>query len=388
VSKAALARWRDCFVTSGDRTETMLTARPCIANALLHQSLVHDIRDIEQTQVRGTSVIAVVLPCYKSKPHVLDVIARIGPETSLIVAVDDACPMETGAHIEEHCRDPRVSVVRNETNLGVGGAVMHGYRVALAKGADVVVKIDSDGQMDPGFLPNIVRPILEGIADYSKGNRFFSIEDVQSMPKIRVLGNAGLSFLTKLSSGYWSIFDPTNGYTAIHRVALELLPLGKIDQRFFFESDMLFRLNLAGAVVVDIPMRAIYADETSTLKIRRVFFAFLGKNLRNLGKRIFYRYFLRDLNLGSIELVVGTLLLAFGTIFGATQWIAAVSAGEPATAGTVMLSGLPVLVGIQLLLGFFSFDITSVPRIPLTRLLGSQRKADGSDAFSELPPIS
>jgi glycosyltransferase involved in cell wall biosynthesis len=336
---------------------------------------VHDIRDMDQTRVTGTQTIAVVLPCYKSKDHVLDVIARIGAETSLIVAVDDACPMGTGAHIEQNCRDPRLTVVRNETNLGVGGAVMHGYRVALAKGADIVVKVDSDGQMDPALLPTIARPIIEGIADYSKGNRFFNIEDLHTMPKARVLGNAGLSFLTKLSSGYWNIFDPTNGYTAIHRVALQLLPLDKIDRRFFFESDMLFRLNLAGAVVVDVPMRARYAGEISNLKISRIFFAFLAKNLRNLGKRIFYRYFLRDLNLGSFELVIGTLLLGFGMIVGATKWAAAVAAGVPATAGTVMLSGLPVLAGIQFLIGFFSFDLMSIPRIPLTRLLGSDWKS-------------
>ena len=330
---------------------------------------------MDQTRVTGTQTIAVVLPCYKSKDHVLDVIARIGAETSLIVAVDDACPMGTGAHIEQNCRDPRLTVVRNETNLGVGGAVMHGYRVALAKGADIVVKVDSDGQMDPALLPTIARPIIEGIADYSKGNRFFNIEDLHTMPKARVLGNAGLSFLTKLSSGYWNIFDPTNGYTAIHRVALQLLPLDKIDRRFFFESDMLFRLNLAGAVVVDVPMRARYAGEISNLKISRIFFAFLAKNLRNLGKRIFYRYFLRDLNLGSFELVIGTLLLGFGMIVGATKWAAAVAAGVPATAGTVMLSGLPVLAGIQFLIGFFSFDLMSIPRIPLTRLLGSDWKS-------------
>ena len=331
---------------------------------------------MDQTRVTGTQTIAVVLPCYKSKDHVLDVIARIGAEPSVIIAVDDACPMGTGAHIEQNCRDPRLVVVRNGTNLGVGGAVMHGYRVALEKGADIVVKIDSDGQMDPALLPTIVRPVVEGLADYAKGNRFFNIEDLHAMPKVRLIGNAGLSFLTKLSSGYWNIFDPTNGYTAIHRVALELLPLGKIDQRFFFESDMLFRLNLAGAVVVDIPMRAVYADETSNLKIRKIFLAFLGKNMRNFGKRIFYRYFLRDLNLGSLELVAGVLLLGFGTIFGVTQWIASVAAGQAASAGTVMLSGLPVLAGIQFLIGFFSFDLTGVPRIPLIRLFGTERKAD------------
>jgi glycosyltransferase involved in cell wall biosynthesis len=335
---------------------------------------VHEFRDMEQTRASGAQTIAVVLPCYKSKPHVLDVIARIGPEITLIVAVDDACPIGTGAHIEQNCRDPRLVVVRNPANLGVGGAVMHGYRVALEKGADIVVKVDSDGQMDPALLPTIVRPIVEGLADYTKGNRFFNIDDLHAMPTIRLIGNAGLSFLTKLSSGYWNVFDPTNGYTAIHRVALELLPLAKVDERYFFESDMLFRLNLAGAVVVDIPMRAVYAEETSNLKISRVFLAFLAKNLRNFGKRIFYRYFLRDLNLGSLELVAGVLLLGFGTIFGTTQWISAVAAGHSASAGTVMLSGLPVLAGIQFLIGFFSFDLTSVPRIPLIRLLGTERR--------------
>jgi glycosyltransferase involved in cell wall biosynthesis len=333
---------------------------------------------MNQPRASGAQTIAVVLPCYKSKQHVLDVIARIGPEAALIVAVDDACPMGTGAHIEQNCRDPRLVVLRNAVNLGVGGAVMHGYRVALERGADIVVKIDSDGQMNPALLPSIVRPIVEGLADYTKGNRFFNIDDLHAMPTIRLIGNAGLSFLTKLSSGYWNVFDPTNGYTAIHRVALELLPLGKIDARYFFESDMLFRLNLAGAVVVDIPMRAVYGDETSNMKISRIFLSFLGKNLRNFGKRIFYRYFLRDLNLGSLELVAGVLLLGFGTIFGLTQWISAVAAGHPASAGTVMLSGLPVLAGIQLLIGFFSFDLTGVPRVPLTRLLGTERKVEVS----------
>jgi hypothetical protein len=256
------------------------------------------------------------------------------------------------------------------SNEGVGGAVMHGYRVALAHGADIVVKIDSDGQMDPKLLPQIVHPIVTGHADYTKGNRFFTIEDVRSMPKLRVFGNATLSFLTKLSSGYWNIFDPTNGYTAIHRIALTMLPLDKIDRRFFFESDMLFRLNIAGAVVMDVPMRATYAGEDSNLKISRVFLPFLLKNLRNFFKRLFYRYFLRDMNIGSLELLVGTALLVFGLVFGATQWVSAASVGREASAGTVMLAGLPVLVGVQMILGFLAFDFMAVPKTPLQIILG------------------
>src|SRR4051812_27246115 len=314
--------------------------------------------------------IAVVMPCYSSRAHVMDVIGRVGPEVFLIVVVDDACPEGTGAHVSASTQDSRVLVVRNEVNLGVGGAVLHGYRVALERGADIMVKIDSDGQMDPALLPRIVHPIRERLADYTKGNRFFNIEDVRSMPALRLLGNAALSFLTKLSSGYWTIFDPTNGYTAIHRSALELLPLEKIDNRFFFESDMLFRLYIAGAVVVDVPMRAVYGEEQSQLKVRKVVLSFAVKNLSNTMKRIFYRYFLRDLNIGSLELLAGIVLLLFGVTFGVSAWIENAAAGAFASAGTVMLAGLPILVGIQFILGFFAFDVSAVPRVPLQVVLG------------------
>jgi len=317
--------------------------------------------------------IAVVLPCYRSKNQVLDVIARIGPEVFLIIAVDDACPVETGTHVESNCSDPRVVVVRNATNTGVGGAVTHGYRVALARGADIVVKIDSDGQMDPAIVPDIVHPLMIGVADYTKGNRFFNIEDVRGMPGIRIFGNAALSFLTKLSSGYWSVFDPTNGYTAIHRAALEMLPLDKIDRRFFFESDMLFRLYTIGAVVVDVPIRAFYADEESNLRVGKVLAPFFWKNIRNFAKRLLYRYYLRDMNLGSLELLVGMPLLLFGVIFGLKEWALTASTQITATAGTVMLAGLPILAGLQLVLGFFAFDFVAGPKVPLQIILGQKR---------------
>jgi dolichol-phosphate mannosyltransferase len=321
-----------------------------------------------------TLKIAVVLPCYKSKRHVLDVIAAIGPEVFLIVAVDDACPMQTGAHVRDNCGDKRVTVVQNAKNLGVGGAVMHGYRVALAQDADIIVKIDSDGQMDPQLLPQIVHPIVQQLADYSKGNRFYNIDDVRTMPTLRLFGNAALSFLTKLSSGYWTVFDPTNGYTAIHRTALEMLPLDHIDKGFFFESDMLFRLYNAGAVIQDVPIRATYGDEESNLRARKVLLPFLAKNVRNFFKRVFYRYFLRDLNLGSLELVAGTALLLFGFIFGVSRWIGAAAEGVTASAGTVMLAGLPILAGLQMVLGFFAFDFMAVPKTPLQVILGKSTR--------------
>lgn len=313
--------------------------------------------------------IAVVIPCYKVKDKVLDVISKIGPEVSLIIAIDDKCPIGSGRFIEENCTDARLIVRYNEENQGVGGAVIHGYKVALEMGAHICVKVDGDGQMDPALIPQIIAPITNGLADYSKGNRFYYIDDVRSMPPMRLIGNASLSFLTKFSSGYWRVFDPTNGYTAIHRVALECLPLNRIDKRYFFESDMLFRLQIVGAYVQDVPMKAVYNDEVSNLKIGKVIVPFMWKNTRNLFKRFFYLYFLRDFSIASVELVAGIALLVFGVTFGTVEWIGAASRGEVATAGTVMLAGLPVIAGLQLLLSFLAFDFAAAPKVPLQKVM-------------------
>lgn len=311
--------------------------------------------------------VAVVIPCYKVKNHVLDVIAGIGQECSKIYAVDDCCPDGSGDFIRQNCQDPRVTVLANPDNRGVGGAVMHGYQVALTDGMDIVVKIDGDGQMDPALLSAFITPIIDGEADYTKGNRFFDLEAIQAMPKIRLYGNSLLSLMTKLSTGYWDLFDPTNGYTAIHRSVLQRLPLHKISERYFFESDMLFRLNICKAVVVDIPMSARYADEISNLRISSIVREFFVKHLRNFGKRIFYNYYLRDMSLASIELPLGILMMLFGILFGSVHWLESNRTGITASTGTVMLSTLPLLMGLQFVLSFLAYDIASTPRRVISR---------------------
>jgi len=174
-----------------------------------------------------------------------------------------------------------------------------------------------------------------------------------------------LSFASKMSSGYWNIFDPTNGFTAIHAKIARLLPYGKLSPGFFFESDMLFRLNLMRAVVVDIPMRAHYGAETSALKIHRIVFEFSISHWKNTIKRLVYAYFTRDFNVASIELVLGTVFLLFGTIFGAVEWHESVTSGIPATAGKVILAALPIILGSQMLLAFLNFDTRNIPDVPL-----------------------
>lgn len=314
---------------------------------------------------RASLRVAVVVPCYKVNAHVLGVIAAIGPEVCRIYAVDDCCPDGSGDLIERQVRDPRVRVLRHERNKGVGGAVVTGYRAAMDEGMEIVVKVDGDGQMDPALIPRFLAPIAAGEADYAKGNRFFSATAVREMPGTRLFGNAVLSFLTKISSGYWSIFDPTNGYTAIHCRALASLGLETLSERYFFETDMLIRLGELRAVVVDVPMRAVYGDEVSGVKIRLILGEFLGKHLKAILRRIVYQYFLRDFSLASLNLLIGTALLVFGTVFGAAEWIISARSGQPATAGTVMLAVMPIIAGFQMLLFFFGNDIAAEPRRPL-----------------------
>jgi dolichol-phosphate mannosyltransferase len=330
--------------------------------------------------------VAVVIPCYRVAEHVLDVIRAIGPEVSDIIVVDDACPDGSGRHVLAHCMDDRVVVLFHGENQGVGGAVMTGYRHALALGAAVMVKLDGDGQMDPALIPVFVRPILAGEADYTKGNRFHNIEDVRAMPVARLIGNAALSFFTKLSSGYWNLFDPTNGYTAINATVAAHLPLDKIARRYFFESDMLFRLGVMRACVIDIPMTAVYGAERSNLSILRVFLPFLASNLGNLGKRIFYNYFLRDFSIASLQLLFGLLFVAFGGTFGLLAWMENSAVGKFASTGTVMLAALPVILGVQFLLSFIAFDVAATPSRPVQGLLaGRGRRAAALAGGSAVP---
>lgn len=228
--------------------------------------------------------------------------------------------------------------------------------------------------MDPSLLPTFVAPILRGEADYTKGNRFWDLSEISRMPPLRRIGNLALSFMSKASTGYWDIFDPTNGYTAIHADVAQHLPYSSISKRYFFETDMLFRLNTMRAVVMDIPMDAKYGDEVSGLKISKVLFEFGFKHMRNFSKRIAYNYYLRDLTIASLELLVAAFLLGFGVVFGAWKWTESLTTGTFASAGTVMLSVLPMLVGTQCLLAFLGYDIANMPRRPLHPRLGNPAK--------------
>jgi dolichol-phosphate mannosyltransferase len=324
--------------------------------------------------VRGH--IAVVIPCYRVRDQILAVLQGVGPEVAAIYVVDDDCPEGTSGLVREQCHDTRVRVCVHDFNQGVGAAVMTGYRAALNDGATIIVKLDGDGQMDPAEIPKLVAPIVQGHADYVKGNRFFSLAGLGGMPIVRIVGNAALSFITKFSSGYWDVFDPTNGYTAIHGIVARLLPFDRLAPRYFFESDMLCQLGLLRAVVRDVPIAARYGHETSGLSVTNALVRFSAKHSANTVRRIFYNYFLRDFSIASVELALGVPLIAFGAIFGTAQWVEWSSRGVGAYAGTVMLAALPIILGVQLLLAFLSFDAARVPRDPLYPQIERRRETE------------
>ncbi|MBV0913456.1 glycosyltransferase family 2 protein [Anianabacter salinae] len=311
-------------------------------------------------------IVAAVIPCYRVRDRLGAVLAAIGPECDLIYVVDDHCPEESFRSADT-TRDPRLRIVRREVNGGVGAAALDGMTRALQDGAAILVKLDGDGQMNPADIARLIRPIVEGRADFVKGNRFSDPRNMGGMPAGRLIGNILLSFAAKASTGYWNLFDPTNGFFAIHAMVFAMLPKDRIARRYFFESDLLYRLGTLRACVIEIPVRPVYADEQSSLRPVRQILPFAAGHIRNAGKRIAYAYFLRNFGPASILLVVGLLLTGFGILFGLSEWVSGIRAAEFASAGTVMLAALPVIIGVQCLLAFLILDTLSMPRHPIHR---------------------
>lgn len=310
---------------------------------------------------KRTTKIVVVIPMFRVKNNIFKVVSAIDDHVWKIYAVDDACPEKSGDYLESICKDPRLIILRHDFNQGVGGAMITGYKAAIKDGAHIIVKIDGDGQMDPKILHRFTRPIMHGIADYTKGNRFYDLKTVLKMPKVRLFGNSVLSFFNKISSGYWNTFDPTNGYTAISAAVARHISLESVSCRYFFESDMLYHLNITRAVVMDIPMDAFYGEEISNLRISNVLFNFLFSHFRNMLKRVFIEYYIRDFSLASIELPLGFVMAVSGVAYGSLNWIKFSSNGVTTPAGTVMLSAVLLLLGVQFIMAFISYDISSVP---------------------------
>jgi dolichol-phosphate mannosyltransferase len=314
---------------------------------------------------RDGKVISVVIPAYRAEKHLEKVVRGIPSFVNFIIIIDDCSDDRTGI-IAQHLalQDPRIRVISHEKNQGVGGAVLHGCLLAYRLNSTVIIKMDADDQMDPAFMVSLISPILQGKADYSKGNRF--LVTTSAMPVLRRIGNLGLSFMTKTASGYWDIFDPTNGYTAIHGSIIPLLNASLINKRYFYETSMLMQLYLLRAVVKDVPIPPRYADEVSHLSEVRTFFGFPLRLLKGLLSRLWIQYFVRDFGIFSVFMLSGMVLFTFGMVFGLYHWWASSQIYHAVTpTGTIMVAILPVILGVQLLLQAIVLDVQNVPRVPL-----------------------
>lgn len=314
--------------------------------------------------------IAIIIPAYRVEKNIEDVLNSIPDYTKHIIVVDDASPDSTADLVTaRRTTDSRIHLIRHVQNQGVGGAMISGFKKALELDDQIIIKIDGDGQMDSTYIPNLITPLIQGKADYVKGNRFRDFVSLQKMPLIRRIGNLGLSFLTKAATGYWNIFDPTNGFFAIRAEILKKLPLEKIDKRYFFETSMLANLYLLSAFVLDVPIPARYGNEKSHLSIYRTLLEFPYKLLITFLQRVLLKYYIYDFSILSLYLLTGFPLLLFGLIFGITKWIQYAQIGIAAPTGTVMLPTLSLILGIQIMLSGIEIDMKNTPKEPISNPL-------------------
>lgn len=310
--------------------------------------------------------VAAVVPAYNVASHIAAVLREMPPLVSSIIVVDDASNDDTALIVRGLAEiDRRIQLVQHEENGGVGAAMVTGFRRALECGADVVVKVDGDGQMPLWMLPKLIEPLLSGEADYTKGNRFRDFAALRRMPFLRRIGNVGLSFLAKAATGYWNLFDPTNGFVAVRADVVSQLQLLRIDPSYYFEISMLSNLYLLGAVVRDVPMAAQYGDEPSSLSIPRVLWQFPRKLLGSMIRRLTLKNFVYDFSLESVNFVIGLPLLLGGVAYGGYNWQWYVRHGMAAPTGTVVLPAMLIMLGVQLLISAMNLDLQAVPREPI-----------------------
>ena len=310
--------------------------------------------------------IVAIVPAYRVEKEIEAVLRSMPVFVKRIIVVNDASPDQTGAVVAKiAAADNRILLLNHEANQGVGGAMVTGFRQALELDAQIVVKVDGDGQMDVSDMPSLLVPLVRGEADYTKGNRFRDFQALSQMPPLRRFGNMLLSFLAKAATGYWNCFDPTNGYVAIRGDVLAQLPMHRIDFTYFFETSMLARLYLVGALVRDVPMKAHYGAESSSLAIRKVLKEFPVRLLKCFCKRIILKKFIYDLTIESIYLLCGVPMLLVGVLYGGYNWVLYAKSGIGAPTGTVVISAMLIILGFQILLAAVNIDLQSVPREPL-----------------------
>jgi glycosyltransferase involved in cell wall biosynthesis len=302
--------------------------------------------------------VGVVVPARDEEHLIVETLAAMPALVDRIYVVDDASTDATAERARE-VSDPRVEVIGHEQNGGVGAAIVTGYRRALDEGIDVVCVMAADGQMDPGDLETLAGAVARGEVDYAKANRLFTGQAWELIPRYRYLGNAMLSLLTKIASGYWHIADSQSGYTAIGRQTLAQLDLDRLYRRYGFPNDMLVSLNIWNARVRDFPSRPIYGiGERSGIRLARVVPAISWLLLRRFFWRLGEKYVIRDFHPLVFFYALGILMTSTGLVLGIVETALRI-AGNDLTPATMILVALLLISGIQFTLFAMWFDMES-----------------------------
>jgi glycosyltransferase involved in cell wall biosynthesis len=302
--------------------------------------------------------VAVVVPAHDEEALIGGTLAGIPEFVDRVYVVDDSSRDATAARAQE-TGDSRVEVISHDQNEGVGAAIVTGYRRALADGIDVACVMAADGQMDPGDLERIATPVARGEVEYSKANRLFTGQAWTLMPRHRYLGNAVLSMLTKIASGYWHVADSQSGFTAISRETLHQLDLDRIYRRYGFPNDMLVHLNVWNARVRDVPSRPIYGvGERSEIRLWRVIPAIAWLLFKGFFWRLREKYVIRDFHPLVFFYTLGILLTVAGLVLGTVETVLRLM-GNELTTPTMILVALLLISGSQFTLFAMWFDMES-----------------------------
>jgi len=300
--------------------------------------------------------VAVVVPAYDEEALVVETLRGIPELVDKIYVVDDASSDATGERAQE-AGDPRVEVIRHDRNRGVGAAIVTGYERALEDGIDVTCVMAGDNQMDPQELHGLVEPVARGEVEYAKANRLVSGEAWKVIPRTRYLGNAVLSLLTKIASGYWHVADSQAGYTAISRDMLERLDLERLYPRYGFPNDLLVHLNVENARVRDVPSRPIYnVGEQSGIRLRSVVPRISWLIFKAFWWRLGQKYVIRDFHPLVFFYVFGVLMATAGFVLGVIEVVLRLF-GNQITAATIVLVAVLFIAGLQLTLFAMWFDM-------------------------------
>jgi glycosyltransferase involved in cell wall biosynthesis len=304
--------------------------------------------------------VAVVIPAYNEEQLLGSTVEGIPGFVDRIYIVDDKSKDATVERAKALAEaDPRVQLIEHDQNAGVGAAIVTGYKQALADGMGVTAVMAADNQMDPEDLRHLCEPVARGELDYAKANRLFTGQAWELIPRYRYLGNAVLSMLTKIASGYWHIADSQSGYTAVSLEYLELLDLDRIYKRYGFPNDMLVHLNVWNARVRDIPSRPIYGvGERSGIRLRKVVPSISWLLLKGFFWRLRTKYVIRDFHPLVFFYIFGFLMTLLGLGLGIAEVVLRIH-GNAVSVGTVVLVALFLIFGSQFTLFAMWFDMES-----------------------------